>query len=164
MPISSPKTISRALAIVALTATLGATGARADGVFSPFAGDWHGAGRVSDIHGKSEALRCKSKLAPSSDGIAMSVNLVCASDSYRVDFHADLYTDGQKLRGTWSESTRAATGNVSGVIRPDIINARTQAPGFEAAIVIRVVGGKRLDVSLNAQGTSVNQVQVSMKR
>ena len=164
MQIVSTKTFSRAVAVVGLTAALGASGALALGVFSPFAGNWRGSGRVSDIHGKSEALRCKSTLAPSPDGIAMSLGLVCASDSYRVDFHADLYTDGQNLRGTWSESTRDATGNISGVIRPDIINATTSAPGFAANIVIHVVGGKRLDVALNAQGTTVNQVQVSMKR
>lgn len=164
MRISSPKTFSRAFAILGLTAALGASGALAAGIFSPFAGNWRGAGRISDVNGKSEALRCKSKLAPSPDGIAMSVDLVCASDSYRVDFHADLYTDGENLRGTWSESTRNASGDVSGVIRPDIIRARTEAPGFEAAILIHVVGGRRLDVSLNARGTSINQVQVSMKR
>jgi hypothetical protein len=164
MRMVSTKTFSRALAVVGLTAALGASGAFALGVFSPFAGNWRGSGRVSDVNGKSESLRCKSKLTPSPDGIAMSLGLVCASDSYRVDFHADLYTDGENLRGTWSESTRNASGNVSGVIRPDVINARTEAPGFEAAIVIHVIDGKRLDVSLNAHGTTINQVQVSMKR
>jgi hypothetical protein len=164
MHVASTKTLSRALAVLGLTAALGATDALADGVFSPFAGNWRGNGRISDVNGKSESLSCKSKLAPAPDGIAMSLGLVCASDSYRVDFHADLYTDGQNLQGTWSETTRNATGNVRGLIRPDYISARTEAPGFTADIVIRVVGGKRLDVSLNAHGTSINRVQVSMKR
>ena len=164
MGMVSTKTFRGALAIAGFTAALGASSAFAHGVFSPFAGDWRGAGRISDIHGKSEALRCKSKMAPSPDGIAMSLDLVCASDSYRVDFHADLYTDGENLRGTWSEATRNATGNVSGVIRPDLISARTEAPGFAANILIHVVAGKRLDVSLAATGTSINRVQVSMKR
>ena len=164
MRIVSTKTFSRALAVLGLTAALGASAPLAEGVFSPFAGNWRGDGRISDIHGKSEALRCKSKMSPSSDGIAMSLGLVCASDSYRVDFHADLYTDGQNLRGTWSETSRNATGNVRGVIRPDLINARTEAPGFDANIVIHVLGGKRLDVSLDARGTTINRVQVSMKR
>ena len=94
----------------------------------------------------------------------MSLSLVCASDSYRVDFHSELYTDGQALRGTWTETTRSATGEVSGSITPTVINATTTAPGFTANIAIHVVGGKRLDVTLNAEGTSVNHVQVSMKR
>ena len=94
----------------------------------------------------------------------MSLGLVCASDSYRVDFHADLYTDGSRLQGTWSETTRNANGNVRGSIRPDVINARTEAPGFNANIVIRVASGKKLDVTLDAHGTSINHVQVSMRR
>ena len=94
----------------------------------------------------------------------MSLSLVCASDSYRVDFHSDLYTDGKNLRGTWSETTRAANGNVNGSITPEVINVTTTAPGFSASVVVRIIGGKRLDVSLNAQGTSVNHVEVSMKK
>lgn len=164
MGIVGAKTFRRVLAIAGLTAALAASGALAAGVFSPFAGNWRGSGRISDVNGKSESLRCKSALAPSPDGIAMSLGLVCASDSYRVDFHADLYTDGENLRGTWSETTRNASGNVSGVIRADYIRARTEAPGFDADILIHVVGGRRLDVSLDAHGTSINHVQVSMRR
>jgi hypothetical protein len=164
MRIVSIKAFSRALAIAGLAASLGASDALAAGVFSEFGGNWRGNGRVSDVNGKSEALSCKSTNSPAPDGIAMSLALVCASDSYRVDFHADLYTDGRQLRGTWSETTRNATGNVRGAIRPDVINAKTEAPGFDADILIRVLGGKRLDVTLDAHGTSVNHVQVSMRR
>ena len=141
-----------------------ASSAFAAGPFSDFGGPWKGAGRVSDVHGKSEALSCKSNNSPAPDGIAMSMSLVCASDSYRVDFHSELYTDGQELRGTWKETTRSAEGNVHGQITREVINAVTDAPGFSATIVVKVIGGKRLDIVLNAQGTSVNHVEVSMKR
>jgi len=147
-----------------LSVALGASAAFAAGPFAAFDGTWKGAGRISDVHGKSEGLTCRSKNLPAPDGIAMALSLTCASDSYRVDFHSDLYTDGSALRGTWSETTRNATGNVEGSIRPDVINATTSAPGFRANIVIHVVGGKRLDVVLNAQGASINHVEVSMKR
>ncbi len=164
MRIVSNKVLSRALAIAGLAGALGASDALAAGVFSDFGGNWRGTGRISDVNGKSEALSCKSSNAPSPDGIAMTLGLVCASDSYRVDFRAELYTDGRNLRGTWTETTRSASGNVRGSIRPDVINARTEAPGFDADIVIHVVGGKRLDVSLNSHGTSINHVQVAMRR
>ena len=164
MRVQVSKSISLALTAVALTASLGASGAFAAGPFADFGGTWKGLGRVSDVNGKSEALTCKSKNTPSSDGIALTMSLVCASDSYRVDFHAELYTDGQALRGTWTETTRDASGNVEGTIRPDIISAVTSAPGFTANIVIHVVGGKGLEIDLKAKGTNVNHVQVSMKR
>ena len=160
----SVKTISRAATAAAFAAALAASAALAAGPFGPFAGSWRGHGRISDVNGKSEALSCRSNNSPSDDGIEMSLALVCASDSYRVDFHTDLYTDGQSLHGTWTENTRNASGDVSGQIGRDIIRATTTAPGFQANIVIRVISGKKLDVSLSAHGTSINHVQVSMKR
>ena len=138
--------------------------AYAAGPFAEFGGAWKGTGRISDVNGKSETLACKSTNAPASDGIAMSLSLVCASDSYRVDFHSDLYTDGSDLRGTWKETTRSADGNVEGTISRDVIKAKTTAPGFDALIVIHVVDGKRLDIDLKAHGTSIDHVVVSMKR
>ncbi len=156
--------IMKALALAGLISTVGAVSVQAAGPFSPFEGSWRGGGRISDVNGRTEPLSCKSTNSPSSDGIAMSLSLVCASDSYRVDFHSDLYTDGQTLRGTWSEATRNASGDVNGEIRRDVINATTTAPGFAANIVIHVVGSKRLEVALSATGTSINRVQVTMKR
>jgi hypothetical protein len=157
-------TALRAATALGFIAALTASSASAAGPFAAFGGAWKGAGRISDIHGKSEGLSCKSTMSPSSDGIAMSLALVCASDSYRVDFHSELYTDGQDLRGTWTETTQNGSGDVTGTIRPNVISAVTTAPGFSARIVVHVVNGKRLDVSLNAQGTSINHVEVSMKR
>ncbi len=157
------QTITCTLAMAGLAA-VAASSAVADGVFSEFGGAWRGKGRISDVNGRTEPLSCKSTNSPSSDGIAMALSLVCASDSYRVDFHTDLYTDGHELRGTWSETTRNATGEVKGEIRPDVINAVTTAPGFSANIIVHVVSGKRLDVSLRAHGTSIDHVEVSMKR
>ncbi len=160
MRILSVKSAAFALAL----AGLGITAASAAGPFGEFGGSWRGAGKVTDLKGATETLSCKSNNSPSPDGIAMSMSLVCAADSYRVDFHADLYTDGQALRGTWSETSRGATGNIHGQITPTVIKVTTTAPGFSASVVIHVIGGKRLDVTLNAQGTSVIHVEVSMKR
>jgi hypothetical protein len=158
------KAFSRALALAGLISAVGADAAQAAGSFAPFGGNWRGAGRISDINGRTEPLSCRSTVSPSSDGIAMSLSLVCASDSYRVDFHTELYTDGQSLRGTWTETTRGASGDVNGAIGRDVINATTTAPGFSANVVIHVVGGRRLDVALSATGTSISRVQVTMKR
>jgi hypothetical protein len=156
--------LARRIAVAGFAATLIVGSALAAGPFGEFAGAWHGSGKAADIHGKTETLSCKSSNSPSSDGIAMSLSLVCASDSYRVDFHADLYTDGTALRGTWTETTRQATGEIKGSITPDLINATASAPGFSASVAIKVLGGKRLEVDLNAQGTTVNHVVVTMKR
>ena len=154
------RSLFTAVALAGFLATL----AWAAGPFAEFGGSWKGAGRISDVKGKSEALSCKLTNSPAPDGIAMTMNLVCASDSYRVDFRAELYTDGSDLRGTWKETTRNADGNVEGRISRDVITANTTAPGFEAVITIHVLEGKRLDVDLKSHGTTVDHVTVSMKR
>ena len=150
---------------LAATLALGASTALAAGPFAQFAGAWKGAGRISDKQGKSEPLTCKSTYTPQPDGIAMSLALTCASDSYRVDFHSDLYTDGKELHGTWTETTRNAEGNVHGTIGPDFINAITDAPGFTATIAVHMVSAARMDVDLKAHGNvSIDHVVVTMKR
>lgn len=148
----------------ALATLLCASSAYAAGVFADFGGSYRGAGKITDVNGKSEALSCRSTNAPSQDGIAMNLSLVCASDSYRLDFHSDLYTDGRTLRGTWTETSRNVNGNLTGTIVPGLISAQTTAPGFTANIAIQVQKNGRLDVAFNAEGTRVSKVQVSMKK
>ena len=160
------RNVGRKFALAAAVLALGASSAlAAAGPFAQFTGTWKGAGRISDIHGKSEPLTCKSTYSPQPDGIAMSLALTCASDSYRVDFHCELFTDGQALRGTWTETTRNAEGNVHGTIGPDFINAITDAPGFTATIAVHMVSAARMDVDLKAHGNvSIDHVVVTMKR
>ena len=149
---------------LAAALALGGSTALAAGPFTAFAGNWKGAGRIFDIHGKTEPLSCRSTNQPAPDGIAMTLSLVCASDSYRIDFHSDLYTDGHNLRGTWSEKVYEATGNMSGDIQGDSITAIANAPGFDATIVAHLDGANKLDVSLKAHGVSIDHVTAVMKR
>jgi hypothetical protein len=136
----------------------------AAGPFAAFGGHWKGSGRIYDIHGRTEPLSCRSTNDPASDGIAMTLSLVCASDSYRIDFHSELYTDGHSLTGTWSEKVYEATGNMTGDIRPDSITAVAKAPGFDATIVAHIAGANKLDVTLKAHGVSIDHVVAVMKR
>jgi class 3 adenylate cyclase len=156
---------TRKFALAAAVLALGASSALAAGPFAEFSGTWKGAGRVSDKQGKSEALTCRSTNTPQPDGIAMSFALVCASDSYKVDFHCELFTDGKELHGTWTETTRQAEGNVHGSIGQGFITAITDAPGFSATIAVRMASASRMDVDLKAHGNvSIDHVAVTMKR
>ncbi len=151
-------------AAAAIAGLLAVSGASATGVFADFGGSYKGAGKISDINGKTEPLSCRATNLPSQDGIALNIALVCASDSFRLDFHSDLFTDGHALRGTWTETSNSASGEVSGTIVPGLISVTTGAPGFSANIVIQVQKNGRLDVALNAQGARISKVQVSMKK
>ncbi len=95
----------------------------------------------------------------------MSLALVCASDSYKVDFHCELFTDGKSLHGTWTEKTRNAEGNVHGSIGKSFITAITDAPGFTATIAVRMASADKMDVDLKAHGNvNIDHVVVTMKK
>ena len=116
------------LGAAALCVALACVGAEAAaGPFAVFAGTWKGEGRVYVKSGATEPLKCRSHNIPSDDNVNLDLSFVCASTSYRFDFHAQLYTDGKALRGQWTEASRNASGNVSGEITASMFSASTRA-------------------------------------
>ncbi len=151
------------LGVAVLCLALACLGAEAaDGAFSVFAGTWKGEGRVYIKTGATEPLKCRSHNIQSDDNINLDLSFVCASTSYRFDFHAQLYTDGKVLRGQWTEASRNASGNVSGEITATVLSANISQPGFEANLTVHSVG-PNLDISVTPKGTSVNRVEVTLK-
>jgi hypothetical protein len=147
-------------AFLSLAAALAATPALAAGPFSAYAGSWRGTGQL-DSGGRSERLSCRSDNSVSDNGAAVSLSLVCASDSFRLDIHSDLTSDGRNVQGTWTETTQNVSGDVTGVISKKQIDASVSSnSGFTANIALRAIG-RRLDVSLASQQ---GNVQVVMHR
>src|ERR1700722_10795977 len=118
--------IARALLLASVGATAlspSASLARSTGPFAEFAGEWRGTGSVIDANGKTERVKCKETNTVSDDNINMTQSLVCATDSYRFDFHTSVNSDGHSIRGTWQEISRDASGSVSGEIAGNVIEA-----------------------------------------
>lgn len=148
---------------MALWPQLALAAAGANGPFSTFAGDWKGVGTVIDDKGKTESLRCRESNVVSDDNISLTQSLVCASDSYRVEFRATLFTDGHTVRGTWEDVSRNASGNVFGQIADSAIVATITAPGVQARLSARTTAHQQ-EVTVEPQGTQINKVVVTMKR
>jgi hypothetical protein len=137
--------------------------ADSEGPFAGLSGSWRGTGRILSGDGKGEKIACRATYEVSPDGINLGQSLVCASDSYRFDIRTSIFTDGQTLRGTWQETTRNASGNLTGEVSPGLIQSRVTAPGFAAEVSVKTSGRKQV-VSINPEGKDIAQVDITMTR
>ncbi|MCW6508671.1 hypothetical protein [Lichenifustis flavocetrariae] len=144
---------------------LGSTGAIAQSG-SPFAslsGSWSGAGTISMNDGHNERIRCKATYEVTPSGIIMHQNLRCASDSYKFEVKSSLQADGSNILGTWTETTRQVTGDVTGTIQGGQISTSVKGTGFSATLGVTTRGNSQ-SVSIRPTGTDIQSVQIEMKR
>jgi hypothetical protein len=137
--------------------------AEADGPFASLSGAWRGDGAATGADGKSEHIACRATNTISFDKINLTQSLVCASDSYRFDIRANIFTDGQAIRGTWQEATRNVSGNFSGDMRDGSINGAVTAPGFTATVSITTAGDKE-QVTIVPHGSDIAKVEIALTR
>ena len=144
---------------------LGSTGAIAQSgsPFSSLAGSWAGAGTISMNDGHNERIRCKATYEVTPSGIIMHQNLRCASDSYKFEVKSSLQADGTNILGTWTETTRQVTGDVTGTIQAGQISTSVKGTGFTATLGVTTRGNSQT-VSIKPTGTDIQSVQIEMKR
>lgn len=155
--------ITAAGAMVA--ALLGSTGAiaQSDSPFASLAGSWSGSGTIAMNDGHNERIRCKAQYEVTPSGIIMHQNLRCASDSYKFEVKSSLQADGNNILGTWSETTRQVTGDVTGTISGGNISTSVKGTGFTATLAVQTRGNSQ-SVSIVPTGTDIQSVKVEMKR
>jgi hypothetical protein len=133
------------------------------GPFEKFDGGWRGSGRVSGADGKSERITCRAHYSIPPSGQALSQSLVCASDSYRFQVQSDVVVNGRDVEGQWQETTRNATGKLSGQVADGQFSGTVIGSGFTAEISIRVTGGKQA-VNITPHGSDVARVDITLSR
>ncbi|MDX7953322.1 hypothetical protein P7D22_19340 [Lichenihabitans sp. Uapishka_5] len=148
-----------------LAVALGATGALAqsDSPFSSLAGSWSGNGTISMNDGHNERIRCKAQYEVAPSGIIMHQNLRCASDSYKFEVKSSLQADGSQILGSWTETTRQVTGNVTGTIQGGTIATSVKGTGFTATLGVQTKGNSQ-SVSIVPTGTDIQSVKIDLKR
>jgi hypothetical protein len=165
MPVQNFKYVPLAAALLAAAAfQTNAARAQADDL-QPLAGYWGGGGTISMKNGTRERIRCRGTYAISSSGDALNQSLVCASDSYKFNVQSNVSESANGvLSGSWAETTRNATGQLSGRVDGSRIEANVAGVGFTAAISI-LTHGRSQTVSIAPQGgTDVVGVDVAMHR
>jgi hypothetical protein len=129
--------------------------------FRQFLGNWSGSGTITVRDGARERLRCRGSFTGAGSGLTM--NLRCASDSYKFELQSDIQSDGGNISGSWNEMTRHVYGSISGRAANNRIEASAVAPGFTAAISLAIRGNSQ-QVSIRAPGSEISEVAISLSR
>jgi hypothetical protein len=150
-----------AAALIALPLVVSAAYGQA-GPFHGLAGSWSGGGTITTSAG-TERLRCRVRYAIGEGGAVLQQELRCASDSYRFDVSSTVVTRGSGISGTWTETNRNVSGNVSGTARPGLIQARVDGSGFTAGLSISTKGNAQ-SVQIRPSGGDIQAVAVDLHR
>ena len=137
--------------------------AQAAGPFDALGGQWAGSGTASLNDGSTERLRCTATYNVA--GSSLKLNVVCATDSFKLDARSDVhYTDGF-LNGHWNETSRNLGGDVSGSANGNTIKVNLESGGSTLFGVTLVTNGSAQTVRIvPQQGTSIKNVSISMAR
>ncbi len=148
-------------ALVALSLGSAPSLAQGAGPFAGLAGSWSGGGTVSLSSGASERIRCRATYA--GGGSALQMNLRCASSSYNFNLTSNVQADGNAISGSWTESSRGASGSVSGSASGGQIQARVSGPTFTANLAVSTRGNSQ-SIVIRSAGTELTGVNISLSR
>ena len=95
----------------ALMMSVTASHAQASGPFAGFDGNWTGAGNVTLSNGTTEHIRCKADYKVNANGLGLTQNLHCASDSYKFDLSSNVTSQATAFPATGAR--RAATSSAT---------------------------------------------------
>jgi len=157
------KTSQKALVAVAGLAAsvlVAATPASAQSVFAGMHGAWSGSGTISLSDGSKERLRCRASYRVSAGDSTLQQSLRCASDSYKFELSSDVVSEGGRVSGSWSETSRGVSGSLQGRASGGRINVVADSPVFTANIVLTTTGNKQ-SVTITSQG-DIRQVSIAM--
>jgi hypothetical protein len=130
--------------------------------FAGLSGSWTGSGSVALSDGSTERLRCRAAYRIDGSGAKLQQTLRCASDSYKFDLNSDVASDGTRISGTWSESSRGVNGTLQGHANGGHMSLVADSVGFSANLNL-TTRGNRQSVSIVSQGT-IRNVSITMIR
>ena len=133
------------------------------GPFAGMAGSWSGGGSITMANGGQEQLRCRANYQVGGGGSQMQLSLRCASDGYNFNLVGDVESDGRAVSGSWSETTRNASGTVSGRVNGDHIQVVARGGTFSAGLSL-VTRGNRQSVAIQPQGTEISEVSITLAK
>lgn len=131
--------------------------------FAGMSGVWSGKGTISLESGAREAIRCRATYAVREDGNALQQTLRCASDSYKIELTSNVVASGNKLSGTWSESTRNVSGDVQGTVAGARFQVVVSAGTFSADLVLTTKGNSQ-SVAIRSEGSEFKGANITLTR
>ncbi len=132
-------------------------------LFDAFVGEWSGTGEVTSAKGDREHIRCRATYSAANEVVGLSQSIVCASPSFRVDVESYVEGSGGALHGTWRETTRDASGRLTGRIQGGDFEGSVVGAGFTAQISLRS-DGRHQSVHITPSGTDIGSVSIELDR
>ncbi len=94
------------------------------------------------------------------NGLGLKQALDCASDSYKFDLTSDVTSNGDRISGNWSETSRNIFGNLQGTAGGGTIEVFVEANGFAANLTLHTTGTKQT-VQISSKG-EIRGVNITM--
>jgi hypothetical protein len=161
---SKPYAITAAALALVFAASLAPEARAENGPFLHLAGTWSGAGTISTSGGTRERIRCVATYRVGEAGHAVQQDLRCASDSYKFNVVSVVRSEGGKVSGTWSETSRGASGALVGSANESQIVATVEGTGFSAGLSL-ITRGSSQSVNIRPSGaTDIVEVSVSLHK
>jgi len=159
MKLFGPRTTKAAVIGAALLVSV-AAGHAQSGPFVGLGGTWSGNGTVELSDGTTERIRCKADYKVNDTGLNLKQSLRCASDSYKFDLSSDVTSQGERISGNWSESSRNVFGNLQGTAGGGRMEVFVEAAGFAANLLVNT-NGKKQTVQISSKG-EIRGVNITM--
>ena len=156
--------VAAGVSVASLPAFLPVPAAAAPGPFAALSGVWTGGGTVSLENGTKERLRCRVQYVNTNEGNNLQQSLNCDSASYHFHVNAYVNYNGGSLSGNWTETTRNASGTVSGKASGGKIFVSVSAGGAFSAKMTMVTSGSSQSVNIKPKGTDVTDVSVTVSK
>lgn len=131
--------------------------------FAGMSGVWSGRGSIALESGAKEAIRCRATYAVREDGNALQQTLRCASDSYKIELTSNVVASGEKLSGSWSESTRNVSGDVQGTTAGGRFQVVVSAGTFAADLILTTKGNSQ-SVVIRSHGGEFKGANITLTR
>jgi hypothetical protein len=135
----------------------------ADGPFAALVGSWSGTGTISLSSGAKERIRCNATHRIGAKDDELKLELTCASDSYKFNLQSQITHSAGTISGSWSETTRATGGGITGRISGSLINVRVEGPTFNALLAVTTKGDRQA-ISIQSPGSEMSDITITLTR
>ena len=149
-------------ALAAALAFASPASAQSSGPFTGLAGKWSGGGTIAMANGSTERIRCRADYRVGNNGATVTLELRCASDSYKFELQGNVRYQAGEVRGDWGEKTRGAAGQVSGRVKGQQIEVRVEGPTFAGLLSLTTRGDKQ-SISIKAPG-QMTEANINLNR
>jgi hypothetical protein len=131
--------------------------------FGNVAGSWSGVGSMKPSDGPRERVKCKVNYVVKGTGSSLKMELLCASDAYKMHLSANIDQDGTNISGNWFEDQYRQGGKISGRNVNGVIEAKAESQTITALFTVRTKGSRQSFV-MESPGAWVSQVSIDLSR